>query len=142
MNKNVVVIVLGNRLNDDGTITKIQEERLEYALELNDLFHPNYFILSGGMPNKEAGISEAEGMFQYLIKKGIEKERLIKEEQSNSTVENAKFSIPLLKELKTDLVIITSSDYHFANPLYKLMESFINELKESNIPLMIYTKAK
>ena len=28
MNKKVVAIILGNRLNDDGTITLIQEQRL------------------------------------------------------------------------------------------------------------------
>ena len=38
MNKKTVVIVLGNRLNDDGTITIIQKERLEMAKEIEQLF--------------------------------------------------------------------------------------------------------
>ena len=34
MERKIVAIILGNRLNDDGTITKIQEERLLMALEI------------------------------------------------------------------------------------------------------------
>ena len=73
----IVAIILGNRVNDDGTITKIQEERLEMAVEIEKEFNPDYFILTGGSPNKKAGISEAEGMYNYLIKKGFNKDKLI-----------------------------------------------------------------
>lgn len=140
MDKKVVVIVLGNRLNDDGSITKIQEQRLLMALELDKLFNPVSFILSGGVANKLAKISEAEAMYNYLIDKGINKERLIIEKESKTTVQNAQFSIPIVKEIKPDIVIVCSSGYHFADPQYKAMESFVNELKDSNIALMTYSK--
>ena len=42
-----VVIILGNRLNDDGSITEIQKQRLELALEIEKEFNPDYYILSG-----------------------------------------------------------------------------------------------
>ena len=29
-----IALILGNRVNDDGTITNIQKERLEMALEI------------------------------------------------------------------------------------------------------------
>ena len=38
MKKKTVVIVLGNRLNDDGTITQIQEDRLKMAMELEEKY--------------------------------------------------------------------------------------------------------
>ena len=68
MSKKTVVIVLGNRLNDDGSITKIQEERLKMALELEEMFHPDYFILSGGLANPIPQLTEAEAMYNYLVK--------------------------------------------------------------------------
>lgn len=139
-NKNVVVVVLGNRLNDDGTITEIQKERLELALELEKDYKPSYFILSGGLANPVPGITEAKAMFQYLINKGINKERLILEEKSYSTVENAKYSVPIIKELNADLVIVCTSLYHLKNPGYKAVESFLTELEGSNIRFMVYTK--
>ena len=34
MNKKYVLVVLGNRLNDDGSISSFQEERLKFAMEV------------------------------------------------------------------------------------------------------------
>lgn len=135
-----IVIVLGNRLNDDGSISRIQEERLEMALELEKLYEPDYFILSGGLANPKAGITEAKAMYDYLITKGMNKEKLILEDKSLSTVENAKFSVPLAEKLGAEMIIVCSSPYHFGNPVYKLMESFVKEIDGKNIILMTYTK--
>ena len=135
-----VVIILGNRLNDDGSITEIQKQRLELALEIEKEFNPDYYILSGGPANPVPNKSEAQAMYEYLIEKGIKKERLILEDQSYSTVANAKYSIPIAKKLNPDLIIICTSAYHLGNPIYKTMESFINELKDSNITLMTYSR--
>ena len=38
MNKRLVVILLGNRMNDDGTISDIQKERLEMLLKIDQEF--------------------------------------------------------------------------------------------------------
>lgn len=140
MKEKVVAIVLGNRLNDDGTITVIQEERLQLALEIEKKFNPDYYILSGGLANPNANITEAEAMYNYLINKGIAKEKLIMEKQSLTTVENAFYSIPIVKKLNANTLIICSSPYHFLKKESKLMESFINELQNTGISLMIYTK--
>ena len=40
-----VAIILGNRVNDDGTITEIQKQRLEMAIEIEKEFNPDYFVL-------------------------------------------------------------------------------------------------
>ena len=50
-------------------------------------------------------------MFNYLVDKGIDKSKLIKEDQSHSTVENALYSIPIAKELGANPC--TDSDYRF-----------------------------
>jgi uncharacterized SAM-binding protein YcdF (DUF218 family) len=135
-----VAIILGNRVNDDGSITKIQEQRLEMALEIEKEFQPDYFILSGGSPNKKAGISEALGMYNYLVDKGFDKDKLILEDQSYSTKQNAEFSIPIAEKLGADIVIVCSSLYHFEDLQYHALESFINGVKKTKMTLMIYTK--
>ncbi len=139
MERKIVAIILGNRLNDDSTITKIQEERLQMALEIEELFKPDYFILSGGVANPLAKISEAEAMYNYLVKKGIDKDKLIKEDQSHSTVENALYSVPIAKELGAKTIILSTSLYHFKNPYYKTMETFIGQLEDSGITLLTYS---
>lgn len=135
-----VAVILGNRVNDDGTITEIQKERLLMALEIENEFHPDYFILSGGSPNQKAGISEAEGMYNYLVENGFNKSKLIKEDQSLTTVQNAKFSIPIAEKLGAEILIVCSSLYHFEDLQYHALESFIAEVKKTNMTLMIYTK--
>ena len=134
-----VAIILGNRLNDDGTITKIQEDRLLMALEIEKLFNPDFFILTGGIANPLAKISEAEAMYNYLVNKGIDKNKLIKEDKSMTTVENAMYSIPIAKNLNAKTIILSTSLYHFKNPCHKTMESFISEIEDSSITLITYS---
>lgn len=141
MNKKTVVIVLGNRLNDDGTITIIQKERLELAKEIEKTFNPDYYILSGGLANVVPGKTEAEAMYDYLVNDGtINQEKLIMEKDSLTTVQNAHYSIPIAKQLGAELIIVCSSPYHYLLNGSRLMESFTKELEGSNIPLMVYTK--
>ena len=141
MNKKVVAIILGNRLNDDGTITLIQEQRLLMALDIEKTFNPDYFILTGGLANEKAQKTEAQAMYEYLVNKGLNKDKLILEENSYTTVDNAKYSIPIAKKLKAEIIIVCSSPYHFVNPIHKCMESFTKELEDSNIVLMTYCQS-
>lgn len=140
MKKKTVVVVLGNRLNDDGTITDLQKDRLEMAIELEELIKPEYFILSGGVANPKALKSEAQAMYDYLVEKGINKDKLLLEDKSHSTVENALYSVPMVVKLDADVLIVCSSPYHFENPAYKLMESFVKETVNTNLILMTYTR--
>lgn len=141
MNKKVVAIILGNRLNDDGTITLIQEQRLLMALDIEKTFNPDYFILTGGLANEKTQKTEAQAMYEYLVNKGINKDKLILEDNSYTTVDNAKNSIPIAKKLKAEIIIVCSSTYHFVNPIHKCMESFTKELEDSNIVLMTYCQS-
>ena len=95
--------------------------------------------MTGGPANPNAALTEAEAMYNYLKDKGINKEKLILEKESYSTVENAKYSVPILKEKGAEIVIVCTSAYHIENPGYKLIESFFKELEGSNIRFMLYT---
>ena len=78
--------------------------------------------------------------YNYLVDYGFDKERLIMEKNSLTTVQNAQFSIPIAKKLGAKMIIVCSSPYHFADPQYKAMESFVKELEGSGIALMTYSK--
>lgn len=139
MNK-TVLIVLGNRLNDDGSITKYQVERLEMALEIIKKYKPIKVILSGGIANPIPNKSEAEAMEEYLLNKGVDASLLIKEDKSHSTGENALYSVPLAKDLGAETIIVCTSDYHLADGGYNTIRYFMNNLKGTNISIMFYTK--
>lgn len=140
MEDKMIAIILGNRLNDDGTISKIQEERLIMAKEIEEKFHPDYFILTGGIANKKAKISEADAMYNYLVNNGFNKDKLIKEEDSLTTVENAKNSIHIAKRLNAKYIMVCTSGYHFADPKYQTMESFVSIAAKYNLILLTYTR--
>ena len=136
----LIVIILGNRLNDDGSISKIQEERLLLALEIEEKFKPDYFILSGGLANPTAKRTEADAMYEYLVAKGLDEKKLIKEANSLSTVENALYSVPIAEKLGVKTIMVCSSAYHFGNPVYKAMETFVKETEGKDITLMTYCR--
>jgi uncharacterized SAM-binding protein YcdF (DUF218 family) len=138
--ENLIVIILGNRLNDDDSISKIQEERLLLTLEIEEEFKPDYFILSGGLANPKAKKTEADAMYEYLVAKGIDEKKLIKEGNSLSTVENALYSVPIAEKLGAKTIMVCSSAYHFGNPVYKAMETFVKEIEGKDITLMTYCR--
>ena len=57
-----VVVVLGNRMNDDGTMTGLSVKRLNAAMRFVSAFNADKIILSGGVANKKANRSEASAL--------------------------------------------------------------------------------
>ena len=141
-----VVVVLGNRINNDGTLTKTMYKRLELTLSIDKQFHPELIIVSGGIANPQVNFSEADAMYDYLVEHGIEKERLLKEGNSMSTKENAIFSYRLLEDVDFDNLIIVSTYGHFKdwNALGYFHDAVMTNEKiaAKNFNLMIYTNAK
>lgn len=69
-------------------------------------------ILSGGQGPDEI-ITEAEGMYHYLVEKGISESRLILEDESHSTRENLINSFALIDaETKNATVSVVSNRFH------------------------------
>lgn len=120
-----VLVVLGNRMNDDGTMTGLSVKRLNAAMRFAVAFGVDKIILSGGVANKKANSSEAAAMREYLVDNGVAEDKLIREDQSTTTEENAKYSVPIAAKLgATEITVITSNEHmsrNFLNPI-KLFE--------------------
>lgn len=105
------VVVLGCRVYGERPSLSLQE-RLEAAYEYLSKHPESACVLSGGMGDGE-NITEAECMYRYLVSKGIEPERLYKEEQSATTRENLLYSRQIITEHGLNPVIaIATSEYH------------------------------
>ncbi len=140
-----VGIFLGNWLNNDGSISKLLEKRLLMAKELYFNKEVDKLIVSGGLANKKAGISEAEAMAKILIKDGVKEEDIIIENKSKTTNENALFSVPLAKEIGAKRIIIVSTIEHFTIYFYNVLKIFraaIDKYYDEDIRLMVYTDGK
>ncbi len=111
------IIVLGFQLNPDGTMRDELVERLKVALASAEKYPRAYVVCTGGgtaAENKAA--SEAGEMAKWLIAHGIEKARVIVEDNSITTAQNALFTYDILTSLYPSVkkLAIVSSDYHIA----------------------------
>ena len=106
------VIVLGAAVHGK-TPSLTLKKRLDTAIEYYTENPDSLIIVSGGKGAQE-DITEAEAMKQYLIKKGVAQDNIIKEESATSTYENFVFSKLILDEkFKNDYsVAFITNEYH------------------------------
>ena len=105
-----ILVVLGNRLNDDGSPTEIMLGRLSKTLEVEKGF--DKIICCGGLANPNAGITEADMMANYLIEHGVSADKIIKEDKSTTTKENAICSKDIIASLGEKSITLLSSRRH------------------------------
>ncbi len=105
------IIVLGAQVKEDGP-SVVLKYRLDTAIDYLNQNPDTICIVSGGQGANETR-SEAQGMYEYLIAQGIEKNRILLEDQSANTVENIKYSKRLLKEPYHGLGIVTNNFHTF-----------------------------
>ena len=107
------LLVLGAKVRMDGPSLSLQN-RIDAAYEYL-IAHPDTVaILSGGKGTDEP-VTEAACMYDRLVTKGINPNRLWKEDKATSTWENLKFTLDLV-ESKTGTrpvkLGVISSEYH------------------------------
>lgn len=103
------LVVLGAQMKESGP-SKALQYRLDAAYDYLLQSPDTVVIVSGGQGDDEH-ISEAQGMYEYLVQKGISSERILKEDRSRNTVQNLTFSADFLKKEK-DRVGIVSNNFH------------------------------
>ena len=94
------VIVLGAGVHGE-IVSKVLAYRLDAAVKYHKSNPKAYIIVSGGQGAQEL-ITEAEAMERYLVQKGVNPEKIIKEERATSTLENFKYSKEILDKKFSD----------------------------------------
>ena len=107
------VIVLGAQVRKDGP-SVVLKYRLDKAAEYLERNPDTLCIVTGGKGSNEP-FSEAEGMADYLKKKGISPERIIEESKAETTVQNIEYSMELMEEGKTAGLI--TNNFHLYRAL-------------------------
>lgn len=111
----LALVVLGFELNSDGTMQDELISRLRTTYDCA-MKYPNAYVLvtGGGTARNNPNVTEADSMAAWLRSQGIDEGRLIVENKSMTTLENASNSFRILDEhypSVTKLAIITSN-YH------------------------------
>lgn len=94
--KTDVLIVLGAGIKGESP-TVVLRNRLDRAAEYYEQKQDITIVVSGGRGPSEAA-TEASVMKRYLVAKGIPEDRIIEEDESQSTEENFLFSYRIIKE--------------------------------------------
>lgn len=108
------VIVLGCGVFSDGRLTLTLKNRLDIAYDYLVDYPEAICVVSGGQGLNEP-VPEAVAMHDYLIKQGIDEDRILVEPKSTSTIENLTYSLDVINEYNSKLkktAMIVSSDYH------------------------------
>jgi uncharacterized SAM-binding protein YcdF (DUF218 family) len=104
------IVILGYGLKPDGTMREILRRRVLTGLIVAQFFPQSPIIVTGGNPQN--GKTEAGQMRNMLQLLGFPANRIIVEDKANSTVQNARFSVPLAKEAGTSGIILVTSTTH------------------------------
>ena len=109
------IVVLGYQLNPDGTMREELIGRLEVALTASKQYpHAMIACTGGGTAAGDPAATEAGKMAEWLMAQHVEPDRLIVEDRSMTTVQNAVFTLDLLGESYPNIntIVIVTSDYH------------------------------
>lgn len=137
-----IAVVLGNRLSDDATPTRVLTERVGLTVDFYKRHSPDFVILSGGMANPKAGVSEA-GAMKKMLDGLIPEDKLITESESLTTRQNALYSVPIALKLNAAEITVISSPEHidrrYLNPI-RLFRKTLKKHGARHIPVYAYKK--
>ena len=111
------IVALGFQLEPDGSMREELIERLKVVLNSAKKYPKAYIVCTGGgTASENDAATEAGEMAKWLISNGIDKKRVIVEDNSLTTAQNAIFSYDILTTQYPDVkyIAIVSSDYHIA----------------------------
>lgn len=139
------IVVLGYQLNSDGSLRDELVGRLQTALSAAEEY-PDAIILctGGGTASQNKSVTEAGEMAKWLIKNGIPKNRILIEDRSLSTVQNAIYSSELLENTHPEIeaVAIVSSDYHIPWGAVLFQTRFLLSAQaQQSLPIQVTTNA-
>ena len=116
------IVVLGFQLESDGSMAPELLGRCQVALD-NAEKYPNSFIAvtGGGTASINTSATEAGVMADWFMDHGLDESRIIVEDSSMTTDQNAEFTCKILLDQYPQVhsLAIVSSDYHI--PLGSLM---------------------
>ncbi|MBP3655366.1 MAG: YdcF family protein [Clostridia bacterium] len=105
------ILLLGVELDADDRPTMELGRRMYAAVDAWCRYGGPALVVCGGvLPGHRA--SEAQVMEALLVRAGVARERIIREEKSQTTMENMRYAAQLLGGAKGKHVLVVTSDYH------------------------------
>ena len=131
------LVALGFQLNPDGTMREELVERLRVLLAASKKYpHAIIACTGGGTAANDPTATEAGRMADWLESQGVDSSRLIIENHSLTTAQNAICTFDILTEQYPQVkqIAIVSSDYHIATGVLLFGAEAI--LRESDVEVV------
>lgn len=128
----LAIVVLGYQLAPNGEMRPELLGRLTTAMNCAQQYPDSYIVCTGGgTASGNPDATEAGSMAAWLAELGIDPARIIVEDQSMTTAQNAQFTHAILSEQYPDVtaIAIVSSDYHipWASTLFQTEALLLGE---------------
>lgn len=124
-------VVLGYKLNPDGTMDNELVGRLQRALALAGEYPDAKLLCSGG--NTTGTCAEAEVMAAWLVQHGISADRILAETRSRTTIENVLYSYDILYNAGIRNIVVVTSHYHLTGAVELFQEQCLLEGNEITV---------
>jgi vancomycin permeability regulator SanA len=105
-----LAVILGSKVNEDGTLSTRLEKRLESGIDLYKNHRIKKILVSGGL-GKE-GFYEGDKMKEFLVSKGIPDSLIFVDNKGNNTRATVENALQLRSKLKFNSVIVISQYFH------------------------------
>jgi vancomycin permeability regulator SanA len=105
-----IAVILGSKVNEDGTLSERLKKRLECGLDLYINKRVKKIIVSGGL-GKE-GFYEGDKMKEFLIQNNVPDSLIFVDNYGNNTVATVENTIKLKDSLKYQSLIVVSQYFH------------------------------
>ena len=128
------LVALGFQLNPDGSMRQELVERLKVLKKAAEKYPQAVIVCTGGGTAADnPNATEAGRMADWLIRQGVDGSRVLVEDRSRTTAQNAMFTFDLLLQNRPQVkkIAVISSDYHIATGVLLFGAEAI--LRESDI---------
>ena len=134
-------VVLGFALKSDGTMQPELVGRLETALASAQKYPNSYILVTGGV--KKNGWTEGDRMHDWLVEHGVADNRILVENKSANTAQNAEFSFDILYNHPTiKSISMITSQYHLKRgTILYYAESLIRARELGKTPIKLNVNA-
>ena len=143
--ESLCIVVLGFQLYPDGSMAEELRGRCETALRCAEKYPKALIaVTGGGTAWQNPNATEAGVMAAWLTEHGVDASRILVEDESRTTADNAVFTSALLRERHPEVksLAIVTSDYHM--PLGVLLfqeEALLAEYKTGTLPFSVVSNA-
>lgn len=113
-----MAVVLGNRVEADGSLSPVLKGRVDEALTLYRQGRVAWIMVSGGRGMKAGHYPEGLAMKQYLVAQGVPAGKIVEDNDGENTYLTAKDFLPVADSLHIHSIIAVSSFYHLTRIKY------------------------